>query len=464
MPAAVDRCKESLLKKWRSNPDQKPKRFKQGDKWKEIESPKDLESAAWAICQSSVKACYECEDEDDILLAQEGHGPTLFGVAALNDPHISGMERLKIVTKDGKEFVKAQVLRFGAFAHSKAPNGKLIINQRFFDTLIKNFKDNVLGRVPVLDDAHRENRDSYGDIVDLEQEDDRLYAIVDPTPLGLDKVKNRLRNYASAWLHTNWKGTQLEFSFSEAEEIGDEDVLDLALEQSREGNMPQEDKNKGAPQPPEGGVPDGMVQLSQEEHEALLAAAKKVETIEKKHEDEFKLMQEANEKFMAKLQEQYDAIATVRVQQEEEIRLKQTDLLIQQLSMPDDKGNMLSKPLLELGRTALRGEPFNDGEDGEAEVKLSRDDGKELTLGDVHAYYRHAIQQILSAAPRTVPGSKLIEPFERRLSDNGSDKRAEFIRMRRENFIETGLLGGEYTKEELVKMADERFPLPEGGE
>jgi hypothetical protein len=466
LPAAVDACVDSVLEGWRKNPDKVPKTFTSGSKkGKPVKTAADRRSLAWAICQASIQTCYTCTgDEPDVFLEASGYGPVIVGAAALNDPHISGMAPLEIIVRKGKEFIKAQILRFGVFRHPKAPKGKLVVNQSLYSKFIKNFRDNVVGRKLFLDDAHRENRDSYGDFVDLEQHGDGLFAIIDPTPKGAEAVKSRFRNYASAWVNLNWRDTEVQMAFSEFEE---EDFIEMALQEaknSQEGDMaPQKGKGSDGADPPAGAPEGEVVQLSREDYEKFVAAQAGVAELKEKHEIELKAMKETTDKALEQLTKEIELSRARREEAEERLHLEKVDLLIESLGKPDQDGFMLDKATLDLTRNILRGDPIggggggDDGE-GESEIRLSAEDA-EPTVASVRSYYGAAVEKLARIIPRTVPASRPIEPRDRRpADDNGKAKKIQLER--HSDFKEMCLAQG-LSVEEAEKRANDLFPLKE---
>lgn len=443
MPEKLDRCVSDLMSKWRKNPEEKPKRYKSGDKWKKVEGEGDLRSAAWAICRASTGLSRYPELSEDwkvILSGEDGHGVALIGGAAVNDPHITGLNRLEVVWRDGKEMIKGQLLRFGTFLHPRAPDGKLIVNQELYDSIVKNFRDNVIGRVPILDARHEPNDGSLGEFVELEQVDDRLNVYIDPTPLGLQKVKDRIYNYLSAWLNLNYKGSEVAMSFSE-ECTEDKSIVEMAahlVADYEEEIMPE--KNDAPETPPEQDLKEGeqdVVQLTRAEYEELTNSnadlAKKVGLVEKALEEN------------KELELQLKAMREREEAREEELRLQRVELFVEELKRPDKEGRMIDKGVLELLRAGLRNDSI--GEEG-TEIKLSADGG---TSG-VHNYYQKVLREIGRKIPRVVPGGAQIEP------DEQETKALETkLAARRNQLMEVAMSARGMSQEDAEKFVDARI-------
>lgn len=399
MPEKLDRCVESLMARWRQDPSKAPKRTRDG---KPIETDADRKSAAFAMCRASTGLAHYPElTEEWVIALSDGAGPTLRGAAAVNDPHIDGMDRLQIVWRDGKEMIKGQLLRFGAFYHPKAPDGKLIFNQEIFDSLVRNFKAKTLGRVAFLDAKHEPNEGSLGEIVELEQVGDRLNVYVDPTPAGIQAIKDRVYNYLSAWINMNYKGTEVAMSFSD-EGVAEIDIVemaaDLAEQEFEEGDMPE---SNDKPTTPDGSAGE-VVQLTREQFDELKQSLAEAQQEASRVDDLLKETKEF-EVELAKLHK-------LQAEREEDLRLQKVDLFIERLERPDKNGGMIDKGTLELLRVGLRNDPMGEGD---AEIKLSG----ESTLSDVHRYYRSVLQQIGEKTPRVVPGGQEIEPDEDKVQE-----------------------------------------------
>jgi hypothetical protein len=417
-----------------------------------IKSAGDRESAAFAICQSSVSACYHTDEDDvDIFLAatKDGVGPVLAGVAALNDPHIPGLQPLEVAFRGTKEMIKAHILRLGVFRHPNAKGGKLIVNQSLYNKLKENFASMAFGRKIILDDAHEPNKDSLGEIVELEQQGDLLFAWVEPTTIGLSKVKDKLKNYASAWLQMNWKGVEVQMSSTEFEE---EDILEIALQQAEKELeiMAQEVEGATPPEvttPPEVPAPEGeTITLTLAEHEALVASGQAATDLEKEHQVELAAISTKTDTVLNELQEELRLAREQRETREEELRLERIDLHVEKWSTPGKDGGMLPKQVIELTRSVLRGEAF--GED-DAKIELAADADASV----VHTYYRQAIDKIVNLIPRVVPAGQYIMPMDRRpATSNGRSE--EVVALRRQNLIDSGMASGRSEKE-AEERADE---------
>ncbi len=248
-----------------------------------------------------------------------------------------------------------------------------------------------------LDKAHAPNDGSLGDLTDLIDTGDGMDGLFDPTQKGLEAVKSRDVNYASVDLVFNYQGNLVSVAASEELEPADlsKDVFDAlttswALEESQEEVM----SGTQVEETPTTAQPDADLK-------AML--------------DEVKSEQ-------VKLQEQRDLIAqerqefqAERAQAREELRRQKVRVYLASLEQPLD-GKCYTKPVLELASAILLNETVQAGDDA---VQLA----EEPTTDDLHAYYRGAVEILLSTIPRTVPVSSNVQPQETRPADN--EKRNE---------------------------------------
>lgn len=113
-------------------------------------------------------------------------------------------------TRKGRLFRK-QILHFGEFAHPTLPGEKLVINASVAEKLVQNFRNGVcdIVQVPIVADDNRHVEDplrNLGEVVDLEQTDDGVYAVIDARDHA-DKLGNTLIG-ASAMMHMNYTDTR----------------------------------------------------------------------------------------------------------------------------------------------------------------------------------------------------------------------------------------------------------------
>lgn len=82
--------------------------------------------------------------------------------------------------------------------------GTFDINRTLLQEMVVNFDKKTYGQEIFLDVAHQPNDGAAANILKLSVEGDRLRALVEWTPYGMDAVKKRGFRYLSAEYHENW--------------------------------------------------------------------------------------------------------------------------------------------------------------------------------------------------------------------------------------------------------------------
>ena len=377
-------------------------------------------------------------------MSEKRFGPTILGLAACNDPHITGMDRLKVIDVGDKKLVKAQAMRFGKFRHPRAPGGIIESNQALYDSFFKNFRNGAVGRSLFWDPAHKVDEGSLGEFVELTQEGDKMFILIDPTPEGLKAVEDGKWNYASLHFHPNWRPNEVLMRATELDEITD---IQLLNDEETE-NMGDKDKNRQDPEaeePTEGEAED--VELTDtperdpvDESDAGEAEDSDVSLSETELEDERIIKLRAQYESMVKsVKKQSDALANElelaraeRVRRESESWQEHVELFLETLAKPDKDGGAVGKQVIELSRQILLGEDIDLGNSGE--IKLS----SAKTEVDRRDYYRRAVMALLRVIPRPVPaGESGIE--KRDISFGRHQGEEPDIKLRYETLVDTSM-------------------------
>ena len=418
MPEKLDRCVEGLLAKWRDNPDEAPKKYKSGDAWKEIKDDDDRRSAAFGICRASTGLAESWADtlvqiEDDLvsaILAEGGDGPVLRGVAFVNRPYIKFMDPLEVVYRNGKEMIKAQLVRFGIYRHPNGPDGKLPFTRKFWSKVRENFKNNIYGQKIFADKRHDPNAGSFGELEEWEETASGVNGYFDPTPAGLQAVKNKDVNYASIDLVFNYKDTLVEAVASEDQVLEEADIpnevfvrlssgenLSVASEDAQNkvevSEMP--DKNKSEP------GTETAVDLS--EIEARLAKLEE-------REQQLQLTEKQVADKLKAIEDREAAFELEQSRRRETLRRESVKVFLAEQSQPQD-GKCFDKGLLDLVEAILTGDTVT-GSDG-TEIQLAED----ANVAQVHGYYRPAVEELLTKIPRTVPVQSKVDTEDKRPSN-----------------------------------------------
>ncbi len=98
-------------------------------------------------------------------------------------------------SSDGKKSSWIEMFRVGKWNHPQ--HGVIEGNTNLFNDFISNWKSNVLGREIALDKTHDPSEGATGWVKDMKIVGDRLKALVEWTPWGLDLIQNKGFKYFS---------------------------------------------------------------------------------------------------------------------------------------------------------------------------------------------------------------------------------------------------------------------------
>lgn len=129
-----------------------------------------------------------------ILLSEEPKGTVRF---------LSGFHA---TLEEGKTQSFVTVTRTGTFSDPRY--GKFEITKAMLLSMVKNFDARVYGQDIFIDVSHRPDNGAAGKVLALKVEGDRLRALVDWTPYGVDAIKNKGYTYLSAEFHENWQDNE----------------------------------------------------------------------------------------------------------------------------------------------------------------------------------------------------------------------------------------------------------------
>jgi hypothetical protein len=113
---------------------------------------------------------------------------------------------LHVTLEDGKTKSWVTVTRTGSFDHPVY--GRFEISKPLLLQLVENFKSHAYGQDVFYDVAHKPENGAAGKILDLKVEGDRLRALVEWTPYGIDAIKSKGYAYSSIEYHENYKDNE----------------------------------------------------------------------------------------------------------------------------------------------------------------------------------------------------------------------------------------------------------------
>lgn len=372
MPAQLDRCVQSLLKRWGAKPGSRPTP-KKDSKGK----PQSAKSQAHAICTASLQKAGKMEDE---VIGLEGVGPAVLGAAATNRPHIIGLPEVSRIERDGEKLLRIPLLVLGKWNHARY--GLLNFTRDVIERMRNNFKDNVIGRKVSWDNRHKPELGALAWFKSFQYEEGdngkKLFVgYGKATPAG-DKVVDEERyKYASIEFHPNWENPLVAaLSSDEFEPYVEQEVV-----------MPDETVVDGA-------------------NDEQVVALEALETDLKEAQDALKLEQEGR----TALQERI-----VRLEQQS-LRQFVANILLRAEQYRDGEDRAHSKVLLDWAKSVLLEQPI-----GEDESVIKLEDRNDAT--QTRAYYRRAIGALLESLPGIVPmSSGETDPDKvKRLEQDGDD-------------------------------------------
>lgn len=128
------------------------------------------------------------------LEAEANHGAVRF---------LSG---LHVHLEEGKTTSWVTVTRTGKFSDPRY--GQFEISKEMLLSMVRNFEARTYGQDIFIDVSHRPDNGAAGKIVKLAVEGDRLRALVEWTPYGVEAIKSKGYQYLSAEFHENWQDNE----------------------------------------------------------------------------------------------------------------------------------------------------------------------------------------------------------------------------------------------------------------
>lgn len=383
MPEAVEKCVSSLVGDWKSGKKKKPTRYKSGDKWKPIKDDKDLESAAWGICQASVGAevdieTIELEEVEEVPF----DNPVMTGVGVTIKPHIMGLDPLSVYEQGEETWTKIPILLLGRWLHR---NGILNFTMETVAKLKAALQSGAAGHEIAVDSRHESKNGAVGWIKDLVTErradgKEQVSVLARLTKWGKDLLSDDRFKYGSIEFHPNFKPRMV--GASSALEF-DEGVF-FQLE---EGEVPLTASWPNTQASANGAQEETMPDDKKPDTDQATAIS--MEQFEQYKLEQQKALQEMEQRLEAERN---------RATSLEQFAIRQfVDAIVAKAeSYRDSEGRAHGKYFLEWLDSVLMCKQSGEGDEV---IKLEADAGIE----DVHAYYRRRIAQLSLEMPGTVP-------------------------------------------------------------
>lgn len=109
--------------------------------------------------------------------------------------YLTDISEIKLEEKDNKKSSWIEIFRIGKWSHPK--HGLIEGTKKLFNDFIDNWKNRVLGREIAIDRAHEPSEGATGWIKDIQLVGDRLRALVEWTPWGLELIEQKGFKYFS---------------------------------------------------------------------------------------------------------------------------------------------------------------------------------------------------------------------------------------------------------------------------
>lgn len=113
---------------------------------------------------------------------------------------------LHVNLEDGKPTTWVTLTRTGKFTDPRY--GEFEITRPMLMSMIENFQKGVYGQDVFIDVAHKPENGSAAKVLKLSLEGDRLRALCEWTPFGVDAVKNKGYRYLSLEYHEQWRDNE----------------------------------------------------------------------------------------------------------------------------------------------------------------------------------------------------------------------------------------------------------------
>ncbi len=115
-------------------------------------------------------------------------------------------------TPSGKLYRK-HILTKGPLYYPGVKGGKIDVDDKFLDTVVKNFNDHVVSHVqaPVVDGNNSHTEDPFrniGEVIRVEREGDKLYSYIDVRDENAAKLVGKTLLGASAMFSLDWKNNK----------------------------------------------------------------------------------------------------------------------------------------------------------------------------------------------------------------------------------------------------------------
>lgn len=132
--------------------------------------------------------------------------PRIIKLSAETPEAVRFLSGLHVNLEEGKKTSWVTLTRVGKFSDPRY--GSFDITRDMLLAMVDNFVKNVVGQEIYADVSHRPDQGAAGTFKSLKLEGDRLRALVEWTPYGIDAIQNKGYKYFSVEYHENWKDNE----------------------------------------------------------------------------------------------------------------------------------------------------------------------------------------------------------------------------------------------------------------
>ncbi len=170
-----------------------------GDVEKHIKGLSDKAKKIWvSVANSALSRCMEKDGKDceaSAIRQANSVAKKQMEDSEYSFYYLTDISEIELEEKDNKKSSWIEIFRIGKWDHPK--HGVIEGTKKLFNDFISNWKNNILGRDIAIDKTHKPEDGATGWVKDMKIVGDRLKALVEWTPFGLDLIEQKGFKYFS---------------------------------------------------------------------------------------------------------------------------------------------------------------------------------------------------------------------------------------------------------------------------